>query len=30
GPPASLQLVGRPGSEEVLLATALELERSLA
>lgn len=26
GPPASLQLVGRPGSEEVLLATALVLE----
>jgi amidase len=25
GPPASLQLVGRPGSEEVLLATALSL-----
>jgi len=30
GPPASLQLVGRPGSEEVLLATALGLEASLA
>jgi amidase len=30
GPPASLQLVGRPGAEEVLLATALELELSLA
>jgi amidase len=26
GPPASLQLVGRPGSEEMLLATALLLE----
>jgi amidase len=25
GPPASLQLVGRPGAEEVLLATALSL-----
>jgi amidase len=25
GPPASLQLVGRPGSEELLLATALSL-----
>jgi amidase len=25
GPPASLQLVGRPGSEEMLLATALQL-----
>ncbi|MCW2601143.1 MAG: amidase [Frankiales bacterium] len=30
GPPASLQLIGRPGSEEQLLATALELESSLA
>lgn len=29
GPPASLQLVGRPGSEELLLATALELESAL-
>ncbi len=26
GPPASLQLVGRPGAEEMLLATALSLE----
>ena len=26
GPPASLQLIGRPGSEEVLLATALSLD----
>jgi len=26
GPPASLQLIGRPGSEEMLVATALELE----
>ncbi len=26
GPPASLQLVGRPGSEELLLATALSLQ----
>ena len=29
GPPASLQLVGAPGSEEVLLATALVVEQAL-
>jgi amidase len=29
GPPASLQLIGRAGSEEMLLATALELEAAL-
>ena len=30
GPPASLQLVGAPGSEEVLLATALAVEQALS
>ena len=29
GPPASLQLIGRPGAEETLLATALVLEAGL-
>ncbi|MBC7677866.1 MAG: hypothetical protein H7233_02590, partial [Pseudorhodobacter sp.] len=29
GPPASLQLIGAPGSEEVLLATALVVEQAL-